>query len=133
NLPPSGSGRRRDRLACGAPAKPTFPSTRQMRATESAESRPRRILWSPRDGTDSAFRPSMSANRHIRYAVVGAGNIAQMAVLPAFAHAKDNSQLVALVSGDAEKRRQLGKRHGLELEGDYSELESIIERGCIDA
>jgi predicted dehydrogenase len=71
--------------------------------------------------------------RQIRYAVVGAGNIAQMAVLPAFAHATENSQLVALVSGDAEKRRELGKRHELELEGDYSELESIIERGRIDA
>ena len=71
--------------------------------------------------------------RQIRYAVVGAGNIAQVAVLPAFAHAKDNSQLVALVSGDAEKRRQLGERYELELEGDYSELESIIERGRIDA
>jgi predicted dehydrogenase len=71
--------------------------------------------------------------RHIRYAVVGAGNIAQLAVLPAFAHAKDNSQLVAVVSGDAEKRRQLGHRYELELEGDYSELESVIERGRIDA
>jgi len=71
--------------------------------------------------------------RHIRYAVIGAGNIAQVAVLPAFAHAKDNSQLVALVSGDAEKRRELGKRYELELEGDYSDLESIIERGRIDA
>ena len=71
--------------------------------------------------------------RRIRYAVVGAGNIAQMAVLPAFAHAKDNSQLVALISGDAEKRRELGKRHDLELEGDYSDLESIIRRGGINA
>ena len=71
--------------------------------------------------------------RRIRYAVVGAGNIAQLAVLPAFAHAKDNSQLVALVSGDPEKRRQLGQRYQLELLGDYSELESIIERGNIDA
>jgi predicted dehydrogenase len=71
--------------------------------------------------------------RHIRYAVVGAGNIAQLAVLPAFAHAKDQSLLVAVISGDAEKRRELGKRYELELEGDYSELESIIERGRIDA
>jgi predicted dehydrogenase len=71
--------------------------------------------------------------RQIRYAVVGAGNIAQVAVLPAFAHAKDNSKLVALVSSDAEKRRQLGERYELDLQGDYSELESVIERGRIDA
>jgi hypothetical protein len=31
-------------------------------------------------------------DRKIRYAVVGAGNIAQVAVLPAFANAKENSQ-----------------------------------------
>jgi predicted dehydrogenase len=71
--------------------------------------------------------------QQIRYAVVGAGNIAQVAVLPAFAHAKDNSLLVAVVSGDADKRRELAKRYELELEGDYSELESIILRGRIDA
>ena len=69
----------------------------------------------------------------IRYAVVGAGNIAQVAVLPAFAHAKDNSQLVAVVSGDAAKRRALRERYELEFDGDYSELESILERGSIDA
>ena len=39
-------------------------------------------------------------NRRIRYAVIGAGNITQVAVLPAFAHAKENSELVALISGD---------------------------------
>lgn len=75
----------------------------------------------------------MSSQRRIRYAVIGAGNIAQVAVLPAFAHAKDNSQLVALISGDAQKRRELRKRYELELDGDYSELEAIIEQGRIDA
>ena len=37
----------------------------------------------------------------IRYAVVGLGHIAQVAMLPAFAHAKRNSRLTALVSDDA--------------------------------
>lgn len=74
-----------------------------------------------------------SEGRRIRYAVIGAGNIAQVAILPAFAHAKQSSQLVALVSGDAEKRRELRKLYELELDGDYSELESIIEQGRIDA
>ena len=41
----------------------------------------------------------------VRYAVVGMGHIAQVAVLPAFAHARRNSQLVAIVSDDAAKRR----------------------------
>jgi predicted dehydrogenase len=74
-----------------------------------------------------------SQKRRIRYAVIGAGNIAQVAVLPAFAHAKESSQLVALISGDAEKRRELRKRYELELDGDYSELEAILEQGRIDA
>jgi predicted dehydrogenase len=65
----------------------------------------------------------------VRYAVVGAGHIAQVAVLPAFAHARDNSELVALVSGNPTKRDELREKYELELIGDYSELESVIERG----
>jgi predicted dehydrogenase len=75
----------------------------------------------------------MKAQRKVRYAVVGAGNIAQVAVLPAFEHAKENSELVAVVSGDPEKRSMLRDRYELELVGDYDELESILERGQIDA
>lgn len=46
----------------------------------------------------------MAKNEHrVRYAVVELGNIAQVAVLPAFEHAKENSELVALVSSDATK------------------------------
>ena len=43
-------------------------------------------------------RPT-KGNRKIRYAVVGLGHLAQVAVLPAFKSAK-TSELVALVSGD---------------------------------
>src|SRR6187549_3459893 len=71
--------------------------------------------------------------RRIRYAVVGAGNIAQVAVLPAFAHAKSNSELVAIISSDPEKRRALRERYQLQFDGDYSELESLIEVANIDA
>ena len=47
----------------------------------------------------------------IRYAVVGLGHIAQVAVLPAFAHAGRNSRLVAVVSGDRTKRRSIGQKY----------------------
>ena len=50
----------------------------------------------------------------VRYAVVGLGHIAQVAVLPAFAHARRNSELAALVSGSPVKRRQLAKRYGVQ-------------------
>ena len=49
----------------------------------------------------------------IRYAVVGLGHIAQVAVLPAFKTAR-NSELFALVSGDPKKLRTLGKKYRLE-------------------
>ena len=49
----------------------------------------------------------------VGYAVVGLGYIAQIAVLPAFAHAKRNSRLVALVSGDPRKPQALAKRYGV--------------------
>jgi len=75
----------------------------------------------------------MASDRKIRYAVVGAGNIAQVAVLPAFAHAKSNSDLAAIVSGDHEKRTELAKRYDLELTGDYPELEQVLRQGQIDA
>jgi predicted dehydrogenase len=69
----------------------------------------------------------------VRYAVVGAGNIAQVAVLPAFAHAKANSNLVAVISGDSEKRRVLTHRYGLELTGDYDDFEAVLAQADVDA
>lgn len=50
-------------------------------------------------------------NRRVGYAVIGLGHIAQAAVLPAFAHARRNSRLVALVSGDPRKQKELGRRY----------------------
>ena len=75
----------------------------------------------------------MKSDRPVRYAVVGAGNIAQVAVLPAFAHANANSSLVAVVSHDEEKRRVLSDRYGLEATGDYDELETVLAQAEVDA
>lgn len=72
-------------------------------------------------------------NRRVRYAVIGAGNIAQVAVLPAFRNAAENSELVALVSGEPEKRQVLAKRHHIPVTGDYDDLERIIEEAQIGA
>jgi predicted dehydrogenase len=74
-----------------------------------------------------------SETRKIRYAVVGAGNIAQVAVLPAFRHAAENSELAAIISGDREKLGELGKRYQVALTGSYNELEDVLDRGRIDA
>src|SRR5581483_11231225 len=53
-----------------------------------------------------------SSKGKIRYAVVGLGHIAQVAVLPAFKNAP-NSELFALVSGDPEKLKTLGEKYSL--------------------
>jgi glucose-fructose oxidoreductase len=68
----------------------------------------------------------------IRYAVVGMGHIAQVAVLPAFAHASKNSQLVALVSDDPVKRRQLQKKYKGVRTYSYDQYDACLASG-IDA
>jgi predicted dehydrogenase len=65
--------------------------------------------------------------RVIRYAVVGLGHIAQVAVLPAFAHARRNSSLVAVVSDDATKRRGIAKKYELDQTYSYAEYERCLE------
>lgn len=66
--------------------------------------------------------------RVVRYAVVGLGHIAQVAVLPAFAHARRNSEVVALVSDDRAKRRTLSKRYGIEATYAYDHYEACLEQ-----
>ncbi len=53
------------------------------------------------------------SKKRIRYAVVGLGHIAQVAVLPAFRNTS-NSELFALVSSDPTKLAKLGKKYGIE-------------------
>jgi predicted dehydrogenase len=69
----------------------------------------------------------------IRYAVVGLGHIAQVAVLPAFAHAGRNSVLTALVSDDPEKLQQLSRRYGVKLTYSYEQYDDCLRSGDIDA
>jgi len=62
----------------------------------------------------------------IRYGVVGLGHIAQVAVLPAFAHASRNSQLTAIVSGDRTKRRELTRRYRLDHAFSYEKFKECL-------
>src|ERR1700730_11671936 len=69
------------------------------------------------------------ARRKVRYAVVGLGHIAQVAVLPAFKNAP-NSELFALVSGDSDKLEKWGRKYGLEhlySDEDYSRALSNVD------
>ena len=67
----------------------------------------------------------------VRYAVVGLGHIAQVAVLPAFAKAR-NSELVALISNDSRKRSKLAKMYQVDRLHSYDEYEECLTQD-IDA
>lgn len=71
--------------------------------------------------------PRSSSERSIRYAVVGAGHIAQVAVLPAFKNAK-NSELVTIVSSDKEKREKLRKKYHLEHLYSYEDYDRALSK-----
>ena len=64
----------------------------------------------------------------VRYAVVGLGHIAQVAMLPAFAHSRRNSRLAALVSDDRAKLRQLAARYGVEHTFSYDDYDVCLEQ-----
>jgi predicted dehydrogenase len=69
---------------------------------------------------------SRGEGKRVRYAVVGAGHIAQTAMLPAFEHARESAELVAIISGDPLKRQELGSRYGLQHLGGYEEYEEVL-------
>src|SRR4030095_3620958 len=64
--------------------------------------------------------------RSVRQAGVGLGHIAQVAVIPAFAHARRNSKLVAVVSGDRTKRLEIAKRYRVKHAFSYDEDEEFL-------
>src|SRR5208337_2634193 len=76
---------------------------------------------------------SVVAHRKIRYAVVGLGHIAQAAVLPAFAHAAENSELRALVSGNSGKLSELSGRYRVPFTYSYDQYGECLRSGEIDA
>jgi predicted dehydrogenase len=71
-----------------------------------------------------------SKKRNVRYAVVGIGHLAQVAVLPGFATTK-NSELVALVSDDPEKRQKLAEKYGITNIFSYDEYDQALS--AVDA
>lgn len=71
--------------------------------------------------------------KKIRYGVVGLGNIAQSAVLPAFKNAADNSVLTALISEDKQKLKVLGKKYRVQNTYLFDEMEECFMNQEIDA
>lgn len=101
-------------------------------ATNSSKTNPRKSVQSVRRPAERrGRRPQKSHIKRVRYAVVGLGHIAQVAVLPAFKNAK-NSQIVALVTGDKTKAKKLGQKYKADTYG-YDEYHTLLESGEIDA
>lgn len=67
------------------------------------------------------------AQSKVRYAVVGLGYIAQAAVLPSFTHARRNSSLHAIVSGNIEKLNELGDKYRIPVRASYDEYERCLQ------
>jgi predicted dehydrogenase len=76
---------------------------------------------------------SARSDHAVRYAVIGLGHIAQAAVLPAFGHARRNSRLAALVSGEKKKLKGLGRRYGVKRLCGYDDVDALLASGEIDA
>jgi predicted dehydrogenase len=74
-----------------------------------------------------------ASGKKIRYAVVGLGYISQIAVLPAFGHAKGNSELRALVSSNRKKLKELSRRYRVPSTYTYEEYDECLNSGEIDA
>lgn len=71
--------------------------------------------------------------RKVRYAVVGAGWIAQEDFMPGVAKT-GNSVITALVTGDAKKGRELSEKYEtIEHVCDYSGFDALLRSGKIDA
>src|SRR5688572_23051348 len=72
-------------------------------------------------------------NGKVRFAVIGLGNIAQRAVLPAFQHARRRCELTALVSSNAAKLRAVSRQYDVDFSGGYDDLEAVLDAGNVDA
>ena len=85
-----------------------------------------------RNKTNNGSLSKSPEKRKIRYAVVGLGYIAQIAVLPAFASAK-NSELAALVSDDRVKLEKLSRKYKVPRSYSYEDYDQCLSSGEIDA
>ncbi len=69
----------------------------------------------------------------VRYGVVGLGHIAQVAVLPAFKRARENSQLTALVTDDPKKAGKLSRKYDVPAVYSYKQFGELLQADIVDA
>lgn len=75
---------------------------------------------------------ALGLTKKVRYAVVGAGDITQSALMPGISHT-GNSELTAIVTGDPEKAKALAKHYGVKHTYSYEQFDQLLASGEIDA
>ena len=78
-------------------------------------------------------KQTSSKGSKVRYAVVGLGYISQAALLPAFQHASENSELAALVSSDPAKLKAMARKYHVADTYSYEQYADCLKSGDIDA
>ncbi|MGI4756401.1 MAG: Gfo/Idh/MocA family protein [Janthinobacterium lividum] len=74
----------------------------------------------------------LESDKKIRYAVVGAGDIAQEDMMPGIEHT-GNSVLTAIVSSDATKLSELGEKYAVKNTFSYEQFPEALKSGTFDA
>jgi predicted dehydrogenase len=74
----------------------------------------------------------MEAEKKVRYAIVGVGDIAQEDMMPGVDHT-GNSEITALITSDPVKAIELGERYGVDHTFAYEQFDAAIHSGTFDA
>jgi predicted dehydrogenase len=74
----------------------------------------------------------LDAEKKVRYAIVGLGDIAQEDMMPGVQHT-GNSEITALVTADTTKARELGNRYDVATTFSYEQFGEAVRSGIFDA
>ena len=73
-----------------------------------------------------------NSEKKVRYAIVGVGDIAQEDMMPGVEHT-GNSEITALVTSDAVKAKELGRKYDVQATYTYEQFEQALGSGTFDA
>jgi predicted dehydrogenase len=74
----------------------------------------------------------LASEKKVRYAIVGAGDIAQEDMMPGVEHT-GNSQITALVTSDPKKAQELGEKYDVAATFTYEQFDEALRSGTFDA
>lgn len=74
----------------------------------------------------------LGSEKKVRYAIVGLGDIAQEDMMPGVDHT-GNSEITALVTSDAQKAEELGKKYDVKATYTYEQFPEALKSGTFDA